>query len=112
MLKRNPYNVIKSRYVTEKARVLEGLKDNNSNACIKKCSAPKYVFLVEKNATKQEIARAVEAIYADKNIKVVGVNTITNKPKPRTVRGRKGMKPSFKKAIVTLKAGDVIEDKV
>jgi large subunit ribosomal protein L23 len=40
------------------------------------------------------------------------VNTITNKPKARTVRGRKGMKPSFKKAIVTLKAGDVIEDKV
>ena len=112
MLKRNPYNVIKSRYVTEKARVLEGLHSNNSNACVKKCNTPKYVFLVDKSATKQEIARAVEAIYADKNIKVIGVNTITNKPKARTVCGRKGMKPSFKKAIVTLKAGDVIEDKV
>ncbi|HEX4840467.1 MAG TPA: 50S ribosomal protein L23 [Rhabdochlamydiaceae bacterium] len=112
MLKRNPYNVIKSRYVTEKARVLEGLQNNNSNASVKKCATPKYVFLVDKNATKPEIASAVEAIYADKNIKVIGVNTITNKPKARTVRGRKGMKPGFKKAIVTLKAGGVIEDKI
>lgn len=112
MLKRNPYNVIKSRYVTEKARVLEGLQANSSNPCVKKCNTPKYVFLVDKNATKQEIAMAVEMIYADKKIKVIGVNTITNKPKARTVRGRRGMKPGFKKAIVTLKAGDVIEDKV
>lgn len=112
MLKRNPYNVIKSRYVTEKARVLEGLHSSNSNPCVKKCNTPKYVFLVDKSATKQEIAHAVETIYADKKIKVIGVNTITNKPKARTVRGRKGMKPGFKKAIVTLKAGDVIEDKV
>lgn len=112
MLKRNPYNVIKSRYVTEKARVLEGLQSSNSNPCVKKCKTPKYVFLVDKSATKQEIAQAVETIYADKKIKVIGVNTITNKPKARTVRGRKGMKPGFKKAIVTLQAGDVIEDKV
>ena len=112
MLKRNPYHVIKSRYVTEKARVLEGLHSNNSNASVKRCNSPKYVFLVDKSATKQEIAQAVETIYADKKIKVTGVNTITNKPKARTVRGRRGMKPGFKKAIVTLKAGDVIEDKV
>ena len=112
MLKRNPYNVIKSRYVTEKTRVLEGLQNNNSNPCVKKCNTPKYVFLVDKAATKQEIARAVEEIYADKNIKVIGVNTINVKPKARTVRGRSGMKPGFRKAIVTLQAGDVIEDKV
>ncbi len=112
MLKRNPYNVIKSRYVTEKARVLEGLQANNNNPCVKKCVTPKYVFLVDKNATKQEIAQAVETIYADKKIKVIRVNTITNKPKARTVRGRKGMKPGFKKAIVTLQAGGLIEDKV
>jgi large subunit ribosomal protein L23 len=112
MLKRNPYNVIKSRYVTEKARVLEGLQNNSSNPCVKKCNTPKYVFLVDKNATKQEIAQAVEAIYANKNIKVIRVNTINVKAKPRTVRGRRGMKPGFRKAIVTLQSGDVIEDKV
>ena len=112
MEKRNPYNVIKSRYVTEKARVLEGLHSNSSNPCVKKCTTPKYVFLVDKYATKQEIARAVEEIYSEKNIKVVGVNTINIHPKARTVRGRRGMKPGFRKAIVTLQAGDVIEDKV
>lgn len=112
MLKRSPYNVIKSRYVTEKARVLEGLQNNSSNPCVKKCNTPKYVFLVDKDATKQEIARAVEAIYANKNIKVIRVNTINVKAKPRTVRGRRGMKPGFRKAIVTLQSGDVIEDKV
>jgi len=112
MEKRNPYNIIKSRYVTEKARVLEGLHKSSSNPCVKKCSTPKYVFVVDKAATKQEIARAVEEIYSEKNIKVIGVNTINIHPKARTVRGRRGMKSGFRKAIVTLKAGDVIEDKV
>ncbi len=112
MTKNNPYNIIKSRYVTEKARVLEGLHSNSSNPCIKKCNTPKYTFLVDKKATKQEIARAVETIYVEKNIKVIGVNTINMRPKPRTVRGRKGMRPGFRKAIVTLQPGDLIEDKV
>lgn len=112
MEKRNPYNVIKSRYVTEKARVLEGLHSSNSNPCVRKCTTPKYVFLVDRNATKQEIAQAVEEIYSEKNVKVIRVNTINIHPKPRTVRGRRGMKPGFRKAIVTLQSGDVIEDKV
>jgi large subunit ribosomal protein L23 len=112
MLKRNPYDIIKSRYVTEKARMLEGLQSNSSNPCIKKCNTPKYVFLVHKDATKQDIAAAVEEIYSAKNIKVIGVNTINVRPKARTVRGRRGMRPGFRKAIVTLQAGDVIEDKV
>ena len=81
MEKRNPYNIIKSRYVTEKARVLEGLHKSSSNPCVKKCSTPKYVFVVDKAATKQEIARAVEEIYSEKNIKVIGVNTINIHPK-------------------------------
>jgi large subunit ribosomal protein L23 len=112
MMKNNPYNIIKSRYVTEKARVLEGLQNNSSNPCVKKCNTPKYTFLVDQKATKQEIARALESIYSEKNIKVIGVNTINMKPKARTVRGRRGMRAGFRKAIVTLQPGDVIEDKV
>lgn len=109
---KTPYDIIKSRYVTEKSRVMEGLKDNTSNPCVRKCDSPKYVFLVDKRANKREIALAVEEIYAEKNIKVVSVNTITMKPKRRTVRGRSGMKPGLKKAIVTLESGDTIEEKV
>jgi large subunit ribosomal protein L23 len=112
MQKRRAYDIIKSRHVTEKARVLEQLKDNSSNPCVKKCDVSKYVFLVDKNSNKREIAQAVEEIYAEKKIKVASVNTITVKPKSRRVRGRQGWKSAFKKAIVTLEAGDSIEEKV
>jgi large subunit ribosomal protein L23 len=111
MIRKHPYEIIKSRYVTEKSRVLEGLQNNSSNPSVKKCTTPKYVFLVDKDASKQEIAQAVEQIYSDKNIKVTHVNTIHVKPKKRTVRGRRGEKSGFKKAIVSLKAGCVIEEK-
>jgi large subunit ribosomal protein L23 len=112
MLKKTPYDVVKSRYVTEKARVLENLQNNKSNASVRKFENPKYVFLVDKRANKQEIAEAVEEIYAKDQVTVIGVNTINVKPKRRTVRGRSGLRAAFKKAIVTLKAGDVIKDKV
>lgn len=111
MLKKSPYDVVKSRYITEKARVLEQLQFNTSNRSVQKCSSPKYVFLVDKRANKQEIAKAVEEIYADKKIKVVAVNTVQMKPKVRRVRGREGLQAGFKKAIVTLQAGDSIEEK-
>lgn len=112
MQKKSPYDVICSRHVTEKSRVLEQLQSNASNPCVKKCDKPKYVFVVNKNANKHEIAEAVEAIYADKKIKVVAVNTIHAKPKAKRMRGRKGVKPGFKKAVVTLEAGDTIEDNI
>ena len=112
MNKQSPFTIIKSRHVTEKAKVLEQLRFNTSNPCVKKCQAPKYVFIVDKSANKQQIAKAVEEIYAEKKIKVVSVNTITMKPKERRVRGRTGFKNAFKKAIVTLEAGDTIEENV
>lgn len=112
MQQKSPFDIVLSRHVTEKTRVLEQLQYNTSNPSVKKCDSPKYVFLVDKRANKQEIAAAVEEIYKDKKIKVVSVNTITNKPKARRLRGRPGMKPGFKKAVVTLEAGDSIEEKV
>lgn len=112
MSKKTPYDIVKSRYLTEKSRVLEELKNNRSNASVAKCESPKYVFLVDKRANKQEIADAVEQIYAEKNIKVVSVNTINVKPKAKRVRGRPGIQSGFKKAVVTLQTGDLIETKV
>lgn len=112
MQKKTPYDIVKSRYVTEKARVLEELKDKTNNPSIAACNKPKYVFLVEKKANKKEIAQAVEEIYAAKNIKVKSVNTVTTKPKKRRVRGRIGYKSGFKKAIVTLDIGDQLEQQV
>ncbi|MCB1084691.1 MAG: 50S ribosomal protein L23 [Chlamydiia bacterium] len=112
MNNRNPYHVIKSRHVTEKSTVLEGLQHSASNKCTLKCQSPKYVFIVDKDANKNEIARALEAIYSDKKIKVKAVNTLTMKPKKRRVRGFKGFRSGVKKAIVTLDAGDTIDEAV
>ncbi len=112
MQKKSPYDIVKSRYVTEKSRVLEDLRDSKSNRCVAACEKPKYVFLVEKKAGKREIAQAIEEIYAEKSIKVKSVNTITIKPKKKRVRGRVGYKSGFKKAIVTLEKGDELGESV
>lgn len=112
MQKKSPFEIIESRHITEKSRVLGQLQSNASNPSVKKCNSPKYVFIVNKKANKNEIADAIEEIYAERKIKVVSVNTINAKPKQRRMRGRSGMKPGFKKAIVTLEAGDSIEEQV
>ena len=54
----------------------------------------KYVFEVSKDATKIEIAKAVEEIFG---VKVIKVNTLK-----RTGRYPAGRRPSWKKAVVTL----------
>ncbi|NDD57793.1 MAG: 50S ribosomal protein L23 [Chlamydiae bacterium] len=112
MNKKNPFDIVKNRHVTEKARVLEQLQFSSSNPCVKQCQSPKFVFIVDKKANKYQIAQAVEEIYSDKKIKVLSVNTINVKQKERRVRGRTGFKAAFKKAIVTLAAGDSIDDNV
>ena len=112
MKKKKPYDVIKSRYVTEKAAVLQGLQHATSNPCVTRCSTPKYLFLVDKRANKKEIAEAVEEIYAVRGVKVTGVNTIMVRPKFRKVRGREGFRAGFKKAIVSLTAGDTLDETV
>jgi large subunit ribosomal protein L23 len=106
-----PYSVVKSRYVTEKTTVLENLKNADSNKSLKKCSSPKYAFLVDIKANKIEIAKAIEEIYSDKKVKVKSVNTIRVKPKQRRVRGKVGYTNAFKKAIVTLAEGDNLDGK-
>lgn len=108
-MKRNPYEIIKHQHVTEKSAMLEGLKDAKSNRSLAKCESPKYVFIVDPSANKSEIAAAVEEIYSDRKVKVVNVNTINVKGKTRRVRGRLGIRKSFKKAIVTLENGDSLD---
>lgn len=110
MSKKDPYQVVKHQLVTEKSLVLQELKNAKSNPSLARCESPKYVFVVDRKANKTEIARAVEEIYSDKHIKVVAVNTINVKPKARRVRGRSGMKPGFKKAVVTLEKGDNLDN--
>jgi len=107
---KTPYTIVHSRYLTEKTTVLESLKDSESNRCTRLCDTPKYVFLVDLKANKQQIAAAVEEIYSEKKVKVLAVNTMIVKPKPKRKRGRAGLTKKYKKAIVTFEKGDVIDD--
>ncbi len=66
----------------------------------------KYLFLVEKNANKLQIKKAIEQIYKVK-VKKVNVQICTGKLK--RVRYHYGMTPAWKKAIVTLREGQKIE---
>jgi len=66
----------------------------------------KYTFEVLKTATKPQIKLAVEEIF---DVEVVKVNTMNVTGKPRRVRFHKGQTRNWKKAIVTLAAGDSIE---
>ncbi len=63
-------------------------------------SERKYCFEVAKDATKPEIAKAVEAMFD--GTKVAAVNTINMKAKPKRLRYAVGKTASWKKAIVTL----------
>ena len=110
MVEKNLYQIIKHQHVTEKSMMLQRLKTAESNPSLKRCESPKYVFVVDRDANKQEIANAIEEIYKDEGIKVVAVNTINVKAKARRVRGRSGFKSAFKKAIVTLRPGDNLDN--
>ncbi len=70
----------------------------------------RYGFIVARDANRIEIARAVEEFYG---VTVLFVNTMNYQGKRRSrytksglLRGRTN---AFKKAIVTLKAGDTID---
>ncbi|MEL6485610.1 MAG: 50S ribosomal protein L23, partial [Pseudomonadota bacterium] len=63
-------------------------------------------FKVANDATKPQIKEAVEAIY-DK--KVASVNTIVTKGKTKRWRGKPYKRSDFKKAVVTLADGEMID---
>ena len=70
---------------------------------------PRYTFLVHKDANKVEIQKAVEKHYG---VAVKDVNTLIS-PSKRKSRSTKrkvsvGLKPAYKKAIITLTEGDSI----
>lgn len=84
--------VIKGPRVTEKAALA------SSNGV--------YTFNVAKNATKNEVKKAIQALYKVTPVKV-GITLV--KEKKVFVRGNRGVKQGGKKAVVYLKKGDKIE---
>ncbi len=110
MTKKNPYEVIKHRHITEKTNMLGNLKTAESNLSLKRCKSPKYVFIVDRKASKQEIALAFQEIYKENDVKVIGVNTINIPAKRRRFRGHVGYKSAFKKAVITLRPDDNLDN--
>lgn len=88
----DPHDVIIRPVVSEKSYAL--MEQN------------RYTFEVDKKVAKPAIARAVEEVFG---VTVTSVNTINVAAKPRRVRYNKGLTRTWKKAIVTLKAGDKID---
>jgi large subunit ribosomal protein L23 len=65
-----------------------------------------YTFEVGRGANKQSIAKAVKALYKVTPVKVAVLNAPAKKV---FLRGKKGTVAGFRKALVTLKAGDKID---
>ena len=65
-----------------------------------------YAFVVDPDANKIEIKRAVELKYS---VKVLEVNTMSVQGKVKRLGRFSGKRADWKKAIVTLKEGDRIE---
>ena len=89
-------SVLKSPLVTEKVSALN--------------EKGKYGFIVDQAANKIEIKDAVEKMYGVNVERVNTINVLGKKKSRFTKAGTlTGRKPSYKKAIVTLAQGEVID---
>ncbi len=86
------YEVLRRPVITEKNTLL--------------AAQNKYMFEVCKDANKQQIKEAVEKAF---KVNVTSVNVINVPGKMRRAGRRRGMTSPWKKAIVTLQAGQKIE---
>lgn len=70
----------------------------------------KFTFVVSRDANKLEIKTAVESLYGV-NVSDVRTAVIPGKAKTRQTKTglARGQKQSFKKAMITLKEGEVID---
>ena len=87
------YHIIQAPVLTEKGT--DDTSDRNA-----------YHFRVPLDANKVEIRQAVERLF---QVKVVRVNTLRVQGKVRRRGYSAGRTPDWKKAMVTLRAGDTIE---
>ena len=73
-------------------------------------NASKYTFAVADTANKMQIKDAVEELF---KVTVLSVNVLNTKPKEKSRNRRRGRQVGFttpwKKAVVTVKAGDSIK---
>ena len=66
----------------------------------------KYTFLTDSSATSSEIKKIIELEY---NVKVIKTNVINTKSKIKKKGNIVGVRPGYKKIIVTLKKGQKLD---
>ncbi len=86
------YKILVKPVITEKATHLNAIN--------------KYVFVVSREANKINVARAIEAIYGVHPLKVNIMNVSGKQVISRRIKGRRS---DWRKAIVTLRAGESIK---
>ena len=100
MSKLGTWDILKSPVVTEKSVLLKEATSEEGDAQV-------LTFKVNRKADKEEIRAAVEEIFG---VKVAKIRTVNYEGKMKR-RGRyEGRRASFKKAYVTLKAGEPLVD--
>ena len=100
MSKLGTWDILKSPVVTEKSVLLKEATSEEGDAQV-------LTFKVNKKADKEEIRAAVEEIFG---VKVDKIRTVNYEGKMKRRGRQEGRRASFKKAYVTLKAGEPMVD--
>jgi large subunit ribosomal protein L23 len=102
---RSPQSIIKRPLLTEKTARLRETGGSDARPAEGEDYAQQVVFEVVKDANKVEIRNAVESLF---KVNVTHVRTMVARGKDKRVGKFSGRRPAWKKAVVTLKAGDAI----
>src|SRR6185436_15791324 len=105
-MSRAAQQIIKRPLLTEKTARLRETGGASSSPAEGDSYAQQVVFEVAKTANKVEVRRAVEQLF---KVTVTGVRTVVVRGKAKRIGRFSGRRPTWKKAYVTLKAGDNIE---
>jgi large subunit ribosomal protein L23 len=98
--------IIKRPLLTEKSARLRETGGAAAAHAEGEAYGQQVVFEVAKDANKVEIRQAIETLF---KVGVTSVRTLVNRGKTKRIGRFSGQRPAWKKAIVTLKAGDNIE---
>jgi large subunit ribosomal protein L23 len=102
---RTPQSIIKRPLLTEKSQRLRETGGSGERPAEGEEYSQKLVFEVVRDANKIEIRNAVQHLF---KVTVTDVHTMIARGKEKRIGRFTGRRPAWKKAIVTLKAGDTI----
>jgi large subunit ribosomal protein L23 len=98
-------SIIKRPLLTEKSQRLRETGGSGERPAEGDEYSQQIVFEVVRDANKIEIRNAVQSLF---KVTVTGVRTLIARGKEKRIGRFTGRRPAWKKAIVTLKAGDTI----